>query len=78
MSNDYYIGIAKALKKNADYSSIAKQNALMDFSEISKLSSASIFHQVDKGDRYREDYQSLIEIKSHKDLEGYVSSYLGE
>ena len=73
LSNDYYIGIAKALKNKSDYSSIAKQNALMDLSsEISvKLSSASIFHQVDKGDRYREDYQSLIEMESQKDLEGY-------
>lgn len=59
ISNDYYIGIAKVFKNKFDYSSIAKQNALIDLSsEISvKLSSASIFHQVDKGDRYREDYQ---------------------
>ena len=73
LSNDYFIGIAKALKNDSDYSSIAKQNALIDLSsEISvKLSSASIFHQVDKGDRYREDYQSLIEMESQKDLEGY-------
>ena len=73
ISNDYYIGIAKVFKNKFDYSSIAKQNALIDLSsEISvKLSSASIFHQVDQGDRYREDYQSLIEMETQKDLEGY-------
>ena len=72
-SSDYYIGIAKAQKSLGDYQAIAKQNALMDLSsEISvKLSSESIFHQVDKGDTYREDYQSLIQIESQKDLEGY-------
>ena len=73
LSGDYYIGIAKALKKSPDYSAVAKQNALMDLSsEISvKLSSESIFHQVDKGDSYREDYQSLIQMESQKDLEAY-------
>ena len=74
ISADYYIGIAKSSKSNADYQSVAKQNALVDLSsEISvKLSSESIFHQVDKGDSYREDYQSLIQIESHKNLEGYT------
>ncbi len=73
LSGDYYIGIAKALKNSADYSAVAKQNALMDLSsEISvKLSSESIFHQVDKGDSYREDFQSLIQMESQKDLEAY-------
>ena len=73
LSDEYYIGIAKALKNNADYPFQAKQNALMDLSsEISvKLSSESIFHQVDKGDSYREDYQALIQMESQKDLEAY-------
>jgi len=73
LSGDYYIGIAKALKNSIDYTSVAKQNALMDLSsEISvKLSSESIFHQVDKGDSYREDYQALIRMESQKDLEAY-------
>ena len=74
ISNEFYIGIAKSSKANADYQSIAKQNALLDLSsEISvKLSSESIFHQVDKGDSYREDYQSLIHIESQKNLEAYT------
>ena len=73
LNDQFYIGIGKSLKKDPDYTSIAKKNALMDLSsEISvKLSSTSIFHQVDKGDSYREDYQSLIEMESQKDLEGY-------
>ena len=74
ISADYYIGLAKASKRNSDYQSLAKQNALLDLSsEISvKLSSESIFHQVDKGDSYREEYQSLIQVESQKDLEGYT------
>lgn len=74
ISNEFYIGIAKSSKANPDYQSIAKQNALLDLSsEISvKLSSESIFHQVDKGDSYREDYQSLIQIESQKNLEAYT------
>ena len=45
LSNDYYIGIAKALKNKSDYSSIAKQNALMDLSsEISVKLSLSLIH----------------------------------
>ena len=74
ISSEYYIGIAKSSKSNADYQTIAKQNALLDLSsEISvKLSSESIFHQVDKGDTYREDYQSLILVESQKNLEGYT------
>ena len=73
LSGDYYIGIAKALKNDDNYLAVAKQNALMDLSsEISvKLSSSSIFHQVDKGDNYREDYQALIRMESQKDLEAY-------
>jgi hypothetical protein len=74
ISSSYYIGIAKASKQSEDYQALAKQNALMDLSsEISvKLSSESIFHQVDKGESYREDYQSLIQIESQKNLEGYT------
>lgn len=73
ISQSNYIGIAKASKSNEDYQSIAKTNALMDLSsEISvKLNSESIFHQVDKGQSYREEYQSLIQMQSHKELEGY-------
>ena len=74
-SSDFYIGIAKALKSNPDYQALAKQNALADLSsEISvKLSSESIFHQIDKGDTYREEYQALIQVESNKKLEGYTS-----
>lgn len=74
ISSSYYIGIAKASKQSSDYQALAKQNALMDLSsEISvKLSTESIFHQVDKGDSYREDYQSLIQVESQKNLEGYT------
>ena len=74
ISSDTYIGIGKALKNIEDYRAIAKQNALTDLSsEISVLlSSESIFHQVDKGDSYREDYQSLIQVESKKELEGYT------
>lgn len=69
-----YIGIAKAPKRNSDYQAIAKQNALADLSsEISvTLSSASIFHQIDKGETYREEYQALIQVESQKQLEGYT------
>lgn len=68
-----YIGIAKASKNNDDYQSVAKKNALMDLSsEISvRISSESIFHQVDKGETYRDEFQSLIQMETHKDLEGY-------
>ena len=74
ISNGFYIGIAKSSKANSDYRAIAKQSALLDLSsEISvKLRSESIFHQVDKGDSYREDYQSLIQIENQKNLEGYT------
>jgi len=74
ISTGYYIGLAKASKRNPDFQAIAKQSALLDLSsEISvKLSSESIFHQVDKGDSYREEYQSLIQVESQKDLEGYT------
>jgi len=74
ISSEYYIGIGKASKSNLDYQAIAKQNALLDLSsEISvNISSESIFHQVDKGDSYREDYQSLIQVESQKNLEGYT------
>ncbi len=70
----YYIGIAKSSKSNPDYQAIAKQNALLDLSsEISViLSSESIFHQVDKGNTYREEYQSLVQIESQNNLEGYT------
>lgn len=73
ISESNYIGIAKASKSSGDYQTIAKQNALMDLSsEISvKLNSESILHQVDKGQSYREEYQSLIQMQSHKELEGY-------
>lgn len=73
ISESNYIGIAKASKASNDYQSIAKKNALMDLSsEISvRISSESIFHQVDKGESYRDEYQSLIQMESHKDLEGY-------
>ena len=69
-----YIGIAKAPKRSSDYQAIAKQNALADLSsEISvTLSSASIFHQIDKGETYREEYQALIQVESQKQLEGYT------
>ena len=68
ISSDTYVGIGKALKNTEDYRAIGKQNALTDLSsEISVLlSSESIFHQVDKGDSYREDYQSLIQVESKK------------
>jgi len=74
ISSDTYVGIGKALKNTEDYRAIGKQNALTDLSsEISVLlSSESIFHQVDKGDSYREDYQSLIQVESKKELEGYT------
>ena len=74
ISNDFYIGIAKALKTNTNYQALAKQNALADLSsEISvKLSSESIFHQIDKGETYREEYQTLIQVESKKELEGYT------
>jgi hypothetical protein len=74
ISNDYYIGIAKSSKLQPDYEAIAKQNSLADLSsEISvNLSSESIFHQVDKGDSYREEYQALIQVESKKNLEGYT------
>ena len=74
VSNEYYIGIAKSSKNNPDYEALAKQNALADLSsEISvNLSSESIFHQVDKGDSYREEYQALIQVESKKNLEGYT------
>jgi len=73
VSSAHYIGIAKASKQTSDYQAIAKQNALADLSsEISvTLSSASIFHQIDKGETYREDYQALIQVESQKQLEGY-------
>ena len=74
LSTEYYIGIAKSSKNKPDYEAVAKQNALADLSsEISvNLSSESIFHQVDKGDSYREDYQAFIQIESKKNLEGYT------
>ena len=74
ISTEYYIGIAKSSKNKPDYEAIAKQNALLDLSsEISvNISSESIFHQVDKGDTYREDYQALIKVESQKNLEGYT------
>ena len=74
ISGEYYIGIAKSSKNNLDYEAVAKQNALADLSsEISViLSSESIFHQVDKGDSYREEYQALIQVESEKNLEGYT------
>ena len=74
ISSAFYIGIAKASKQTSDYQAIAKQNALADLSsEISvTLSSASIFHQIDKGETYREEYQALIQVESQKQLEGYT------
>ena len=74
ISSAFYIGIAKASKQTSDYQAIAKQNALADLSsEISvTLSSASIFHQIDKGETYREEYQALIQVESQKQLESYT------
>ena len=76
ISTEYYIGIAKSSKLKPDYEAVAKQNALAALSsEISvTLSSESIFHQVDKGDSYREEYQALIQVESKKNLEGYTKT----
>ena len=76
----YYAGIGMAYKSaGADYSAIAKNNALNDLaSEISvNVSSSSLFYQVEQDDNLREEFQANTRLKSKENLEGYelVGSY---
>jgi len=76
----YYAGIGMAYKSaGADYSAIAKNNALNDLSsEISvNVSSSSLFYQVEQDQNLREEFQANTRLKSKENLEGYelVGSY---
>jgi len=73
IDNNYYIGIGKANKKNADYMQIAKNNALSDIiSEISvNISSNSILHQLEDNSGYKEKYEAFIQTSVKDDIENY-------
>ena len=76
----YYAGIGMAYKSaGADFSAIAKNNALNDLaSEISvNVSSSSLFYQVEQDENLRQEFQANTRLKSKENLEGYelVGSY---
>jgi hypothetical protein len=73
IDNDYYIGIGKANKIQADYMQIAKNNALSDIiSEISvSISSSSILHQLEDNSGYKEKYEALIQTSVKDDIKNY-------
>ncbi len=74
IESSYYAGIGMAYKSaGADYSSIAKNNALNDLaSEISvNVSSSSLFYQVEQDETLRQEFQANTRLKSKENLEGY-------
>ncbi|HEY8402725.1 MAG TPA: LPP20 family lipoprotein [Cytophagaceae bacterium] len=70
----YYIGIGVASKKNQlNYQQLAKKSAMEDLvSEIKvKIEGASMLHQIDQNDKFREMYQSHVKTIISESIEGF-------
>ena len=75
-----YIGIGMAEKSNSsNYQNEAKKNALFDLSSEIKvnISSNSILHTVQNNSQFSENYNSMIQLSSSDNIEGFrlVDSY---
>ncbi|MCX6182182.1 MAG: LPP20 family lipoprotein [Bacteroidetes bacterium] len=81
LSNEYYIGIGYAAKKNfpSDFREAAKKNALNNLAgEISvTVSTSSVLSQLESDNKYKEDFQQDIRVTVNEQLQGFdeVDSY---
>ena len=73
VSASKYIGIGVASKDNPNYMLEAKKNALYDLtSEIKvNISSNSMLYSVQNNNTFSQNFNSLINLKTVEDLEGY-------
>jgi len=75
----YYVGVGNASKRLADYSGIAKKNALQDLvSEIKiTISSTSILSQIDKNYQFKEEYESNVKTMAAAEIQDFerVATY---
>ena len=73
VDNNYYIGVGKSSKTNADYIQTAKSNALADMiSEISvNISTNSVLSQFEDNSGLKETYKAQIKLATKDYIEGY-------
>lgn len=74
VSSFYYVGIGYSDKKTSEnYVQSSKQKALDDMiSEIKvNISSVSVLNQMDTGEDFSEQYESMIKTSASDDIEGY-------
>ncbi len=73
LDNGYYIGIGSATVGIGDHQQAAKKSALQDLmSEIKvTISSNSVLFQMDKNNRFKDEYESTIKTTTTGDIEGF-------
>ena len=75
LSNEYYIGIGYASKKNfpSDFREAARKNALNNLAgEISvTVSTQSVLSQLETDNKYKEDFQQDIRVTVNEQLQGF-------
>ncbi|MTI30449.1 LPP20 family lipoprotein [Xanthovirga aplysinae] len=71
----YYVGIGASMKKKypTNFADIARKHALHDLvSQIKvKISSESVFYQLDRGNNFKDEYLSNIQTSTIEELEDY-------
>jgi hypothetical protein len=79
LDNGHYIGIGSATIGIGDHQQAAKKSALQDLmSEIRvTIASNSVLFQMDKNNRFKDEYESTIRTTTTGDIEGFelVSTY---